>query len=132
MLASQLSWLTGGEDGRSFQLPDLLRPGIRCSTKDRSASRSTGRTLTYYLVFVGVAVLFLAAAAHRQFAVRPRAAGDPREPASAPRRSATAPSFHRTSANCIAALFAACAGALNALWLRYTGPDTSPVVLDHA
>src|SRR6266481_5529113 len=27
VLASQLSWLTGGEDGRSFQLPELLRPG---------------------------------------------------------------------------------------------------------
>src|SRR5947209_7026048 len=26
VLASQLSWLTGGEDGRSFQLPELLRP----------------------------------------------------------------------------------------------------------
>jgi len=25
VLASQLSWLTGGEDGRSFQLPELLR-----------------------------------------------------------------------------------------------------------
>jgi branched-chain amino acid transport system permease protein len=27
VLASQLSWLTGGDDGRSFQLPELLRPG---------------------------------------------------------------------------------------------------------
>ena len=33
--------------------------------------------------------------------------------------------FHLTYANCIAALVAACAGALNALWLRYAGPDTS-------
>ena len=33
--------------------------------------------------------------------------------------------FHRTLANCIAALVARAAGALNALWLRYTGPDTS-------
>src|SRR4029077_9193644 len=28
-------------------------------------------------------------------------------------------------ANCLAALVAASAGALNALWLRYAGPDTS-------
>ena len=28
-------------------------------------------------------------------------------------------------ANCLAALLAAAAGALNALWLRYAGPDTS-------
>ena len=33
--------------------------------------------------------------------------------------------FHLTYANCIAALVAASAGALNALWLRYAGPDTS-------
>jgi branched-chain amino acid transport system permease protein len=33
--------------------------------------------------------------------------------------------FHLTYANCIAATVAACAGMLNALWLRYAGPDTS-------
>ena len=33
--------------------------------------------------------------------------------------------FHLTYANCIAALVAAGAGILNALWLRYVGPDTS-------
>ena len=33
--------------------------------------------------------------------------------------------FHRTYANVIAAAVAAAVGALNALWLRYTGPDTS-------
>jgi branched-chain amino acid transport system permease protein len=33
--------------------------------------------------------------------------------------------FHLTYANCIAALVAASAGMLNALWLRYAGPDTS-------
>ena len=33
--------------------------------------------------------------------------------------------FYRTYANCLAALVAASAGMLNALWLRYTGPDTS-------
>ena len=33
--------------------------------------------------------------------------------------------FHLTYANCLAALVAAGAGMLNALWLRYAGPDTS-------
>ena len=41
VLASQLSWLTGGEDGRSFQLPELLRPGTVLISKTGSASRST-------------------------------------------------------------------------------------------
>ena len=33
--------------------------------------------------------------------------------------------FHRTLATCIAAAGATAAGALNALWLHYTGPDTA-------
>jgi branched-chain amino acid transport system permease protein len=33
--------------------------------------------------------------------------------------------FHLTWVNCLAALVAAAAGVLNALWLRYAGPDTS-------
>ena len=33
--------------------------------------------------------------------------------------------FHRTLATCISAAGAAAAGALNAVWLRYVGPDTA-------
>jgi branched-chain amino acid transport system permease protein len=33
--------------------------------------------------------------------------------------------YYRTVANCLAAGMAVLAGALNALWLRYTGPDTT-------
>ena len=33
--------------------------------------------------------------------------------------------YYRTAANCLAAGMAVLAGALNALWLRYTGPDTT-------
>jgi branched-chain amino acid transport system permease protein len=32
---------------------------------------------------------------------------------------------HRTLATCLAAAIAAAAGALNAIWLRYVGPDTA-------
>ena len=38
--------------------------------------------------------------------------------------------FHRTLATCLAAAGATAAGALNALWLRYVGPDTALAVLD--
>jgi branched-chain amino acid transport system permease protein len=41
VLASQLSWLTGGDDGRSFRLPELLRPGTVLISKDVSALSST-------------------------------------------------------------------------------------------
>jgi branched-chain amino acid transport system permease protein len=33
--------------------------------------------------------------------------------------------FHRTLATCLSALGATAAGALNAMWLHYTGPDTA-------
>ena len=42
VLASQLSWLTGGEDGRSFKVPDVLQPGFRLIEGGVSASRLTG------------------------------------------------------------------------------------------
>src|SRR3954462_13564338 len=60
VLASQLSWLTGGEDGRSFQLPELLRPGTVFIPKNVLGTAITGRTLTYYIVFIGSAAMILA------------------------------------------------------------------------
>src|SRR5699024_4863566 len=56
VLASQLSWLTGGEDGRSFSVPEVLRPGFRF---DLFGLTITGRILTYYLVFACCALLLL-------------------------------------------------------------------------
>ena len=93
VLASQLSWLTGGEDGRSFQLPELLRPGTVLIPKDWFGFDVNGRVLTYYLIFAWLRRDDPGAAAGGELAVRPRAAGDPREPL--PRRSAGFP--HRVS-----------------------------------
>lgn len=124
VLASQLSWLTGGEDGRSFRLPDLLRPGTVLLSRDTFGFEVNGRTLTYYIVFVASAAMILALLrivnspfgrvlqAIRENPFRAEALGY---------RTV----FHLTYANCISALVAACAGILNALWLRYAGPDTS-------
>ena len=39
VLASQLSWLTGGEDGRTFRVPELLRPGTALVPSDRARRR---------------------------------------------------------------------------------------------
>jgi branched-chain amino acid transport system permease protein len=124
VLASQLSWLTGGEDGRSFRVPDLLQPGTVFIPRDVLGVAVTGRTLTYYLVFVCCVLLFLlllrivnspfgrVLQAIRENPFRAEALGY---------RTV----MHRILANCIAAAVAAAVGALNALWLRYTGPDTS-------
>src|SRR5882672_1336273 len=59
VVASQLSWLTGGEDGRSFQLPELLRPGTILIPKDWFGFAVNGRTLTYYIIFAACAAMIL-------------------------------------------------------------------------
>jgi branched-chain amino acid transport system permease protein len=124
VLASQLSWLTGGEDGRSFQLPELLRPGTVLIPKDWFGFAINGRTLTYYIIFVACAAMLLALlrVVNSPFGRVLQAVRENRFRAEALGYRTV---FHLTYANCLAALVAASAGALNALWLRYAGPDTS-------
>jgi len=124
VLASQLSWLTGGEDGRSFQLPELLRPGTVFISKDWFGIAINGRILTYYIVFVACALIILALlrVVNSPFGRVLQAIRENRFRAEALGYRTV---FHLTYANCIAAVVAALAGMLNALWLRYAGPDTS-------
>jgi len=124
VLASQLSWLTGGEDGRSFQLPELLRPGTVLISKDVFGVAVNGRTLTYYIVFAASAamILGLLRVVNSPFGRVLQAIRENRFRAEALGYRTV---FHLSYANCLAAMVAAGAGALNALWLRYAGPDTS-------
>jgi branched-chain amino acid transport system permease protein len=108
ILASQLSAITGGEDGITFRVPELLR----------------SRAAAYYLVFGVSLALFLlllrvvnspfgrVLLAIRENDFRAEALGY---------RTV----IYRTIANCLGALVATLAGALYALWLRYTGPNTT-------
>ena len=108
ILASQLSWLTGGEDGITFKLPELLGSKI----------------VAYYVVFAVALALFLlllrivnspfgrVLLSIRENEFRSEAIGY---------RTVT----YRTAANCIGALLATAAGVLYAIWLRYIGPDTT-------
>jgi len=108
ILASQLSGLTGGEDGITFKVPELLR----------------SRVAAYYLAFGVALALFLALLrvvnspfgrvlqAIRENEFRAEALGY---------RTVV----YRTLANCLGALVATIAGVLYALWLRYTGPNTT-------
>ena len=124
VLASQLSWLTGGEDGRSFQLPELLRPGTVLISKNLFGFEINGRILTFYLVFAVSALMILALlrVVNSPFGRVLQAIRENRFRAEALGFRTV---FHLTYANCLAALVAASAGILNALWLRYAGPDTS-------
>ena len=116
--------LTGGEDGRSFKVPEALQPGFRLVQDKVFGVAITGKILTYYLVFAVVAVAFL---------VLLRVVNSPfgrvlqaiRENPFRAEALGYRTVFHRTLANCISALGATLAGALFALWLRYVGPDTA-------
>ncbi|MGH8704738.1 MAG: branched-chain amino acid ABC transporter permease [Burkholderiales bacterium] len=124
ILASQLSWLTGGEDGLTFRLPELLQPGTKLFEIPLLGVDASGKHLSYYIVFFGALALFLlllrvvnspfgrVLLSIRENEFRSEALGY---------RTVT----YRTVANCIGALLATAAGILYALWLRYTGPDTT-------
>ncbi len=124
ILASQLSNVTGGEDGITFRVPEVLRPGFRLLEEPLFGVAVGGRLLTYYLVFFCSLALFLALlrAVNSPFgrvllAIREN---DFRAEALGYRTV-----IYRTIANCLGALVATVAGVLYALWLRYTGPNTT-------
>jgi branched-chain amino acid transport system permease protein len=124
VLASQLSWLTGGEDGRSFKVPPALQPGFKWLDHPIFGLQANGKLLTYYLVFAVVLAAFL---------VLLRVVNSPfgrvlqaiRENPFRAEALGYRTVFHRTLATCISALGATVAGGLSALWLRYVGPDTA-------
>jgi branched-chain amino acid transport system permease protein len=124
VLASQLDWLTGGEDGRSFQVPEALRPGFHLIEGKVFGVDLNGRVVSYYLVFLACVALFLGLLrvvnspfgrvlqAIRENPFRAEALG-------------YRIVFHRTLATCISAAVATLAGALAAIWQHYVGPDTA-------
>ncbi|HEY1229957.1 MAG TPA: branched-chain amino acid ABC transporter permease, partial [Ramlibacter sp.] len=59
VLASQLSDFTGGEDGRTFSVPELLSPGFTLMENEVFGRAIDGKLITYYIVFLGCLVLFL-------------------------------------------------------------------------
>jgi branched-chain amino acid transport system permease protein len=124
ILASQLSGITGGEDGITFKVPEILRPAYRLLEVPLFGVAIGGRVITYYIVFLASLALFLALlrAVNSPFgrvllAIREN---DFRAEALGYRTV-----IYRTIANCLGAAVATLAGVLYALWLRYTGPNTT-------
>ena len=123
-LASQLSEFTGGEDGLTFKLPEVLMPSFEPFGTEGFGVLVDGKIITYYLLFVVAVVLFLALLrivnspfgrvlqAIRENEFRAEAIG-------------YRVVVYRTTSSVLSALFATMAGAMLALWLRYNGPDTS-------
>ncbi|MGE0153279.1 MAG: branched-chain amino acid ABC transporter permease [Reyranellaceae bacterium] len=124
ILASQLSTLTGGEDGLNYRVPEMLRPAFRLVDEPVLGIVLNGRVMAYYLTFVVSLLLFLlllrvvnspfgrVLQAIRENEFRAEAIGY---------RTV----HYRTLANCLAAAVATIAGMLLALVLRYTNPDTT-------
>jgi branched-chain amino acid transport system permease protein len=124
ILASQLSEYTGGEDGRSFRVPPLLRPGTVLLDLPALGLKIDGRVLSYYLVFFSALALLLAAfrVVNSPFGRVLQAIRENDFRAEALGYNVV---YYRTVANCLAAGMAVLAGAMSAIWVRYTGPDTT-------
>ena len=123
-LGSQLSDLTGGEDGLTFKVPEALQPGTTYVEGPVLGASIDGRFLTYYLLFFAAAALVL---------VMLRIVNSPfgrvlqaiRENDFRAEAIGYRTVVYRTLASVLSALFATLAGVLLALWLRYNGPDTT-------
>lgn len=124
VLASQLSNITGGEDGLSFQLPAELRPAFRLFSEPVLGVSINGRIIAYYMVFLVAILVFLLLLriVNSPFGRVLQAIRENEFRAEALGYRVVA---YRTVASVISALAATIAGALMALWLRYNGPDTT-------
>ena len=130
VLASQLSDFTGGEDGMTYQIPRFFSPATKLLTDaDGKVVRIFGVALDgkialYYFVFLTSLALFLVMArivasplgtvleAIRENELRAEAIG-------------YRVVLYRTAIFCIAAVIAALAGIVRAVWLKYTGPEVA-------
>ncbi|MBZ0162016.1 MAG: branched-chain amino acid ABC transporter permease [Notoacmeibacter sp.] len=130
VLASQLSDFTGGEDGIVYSAPKLFSPATKLLTTDDGKVAKllgvsmNGKIAAYYFVFLSCLALFYVLnrivrsplgtvlEAIRENDLRAEAIG-------------YRVVAYRTSVFVIAAVIAALAGAVWAVWLRYTGPETT-------
>ena len=123
-LASQLSELTGGEDGLSFKVPEVLSPSFSLADEPFLGASLDGRFVSYYGLFCATVVLFL---------VMLRIVNSPfgrvlqaiRENEFRAEAIGYRVVVYRTTSSVLSALYATLAGCMLALWLRYNGPDTS-------
>ena len=129
---TQLYKITGGEDGLSYSIPKVFSHSTKFFEQDVFGVAVNGKLLLYYVVFFSCLAMFLlllrivsspfgsVLKAIRENEFRAAAIG-------------YSPVVYRTLASCVAAVLAAMVGMVQALWLRYTGPETTmalPIVID--
>ncbi|MCB9993389.1 MAG: branched-chain amino acid ABC transporter permease [Hyphomicrobiaceae bacterium] len=129
VLASQFSGLTGGEDGIVYTTPDLFKPATRLLVDaDGGVIKLFGVSLNgkiaaYYFVFLISLALFwfLLRIVRSPLGTVLEAIRENEMRAEALGYRVVA---YRTAVFIIAAIVAALAGLLWAVWLKYTGPDS--------
>ena len=124
VLVSQMSWLTGGEDGLNYKIPRELTPAFKVVKEKVFGVRINGKLIAYYLVFFASAILFLVMLriVNSPFGRTLKAVRDNAFRAEAIGYRVV---WYRTTATVLSAVMAALAGSLLAIWLRYTGPATT-------
>ena len=123
-LVSQWAEWTGGEDGLSFKVPLWLSPSFEWLEDPVLGVSIDGRLTCYYLLCllaVGL-VLALLRLVNSPFGCVLQAIRDNEFRAEALGYRVVT---YRTLASVLSALFATLAGVMLALWLRYSGPETS-------
>lgn len=124
LLATQWRDVTGGEDGLTFAVPEMLSTSFRLFADPVLGVRITGRVVTYYLIFLVSLGLF---------GVMLRIVNSPfgrvlqaiRENEFRAEALGYRTVVYRTVASVVSAVMAAFAGALLALLLRYNGPEVT-------
>jgi len=130
VLASQLSGLTGGEDGITFRTPALFKTATKLLVDENNkvvqlfGVKLNGKLAAYYFVFLSCLVLFI---------LMLRLVGSPlgtvlksiRENEARAEAIGYRVVAYRTFVFCAAAVVASLAGSIYAIWLKYTGPDTT-------
>lgn len=130
VLASQLSQLTGGEDGITYRAPDLFKTATKLLVDDNGkvmrwfGVKLNGKLAGYYFVFFTSLALFIVML---RITVSPlgtvlKAIRENEQRAEAIGYRVVA---YRTFVFCLSAVAASLAGSIYAVWLKYTGPDTA-------
>ena len=124
IVAEQWHALTGGEDGLTFPLPAILKPGFRLLPDPVLGLTVNGPVITYYLTFVAALVLFLIMlrVVNSPLGLVLRAIRDNEFRVEAMGYQVVA---YRTLVCALSAVMASLAGALMALLLGYNGPDVT-------
>jgi branched-chain amino acid transport system permease protein len=124
IVAEQWRDLTGGEDGLTFSVPAILKPGFRLLPDPVLGVIVNGRLITYYITFAVALVLFLVMLriVNSPFGLVLRAIRENEFRVEAMGYRVVA---YRTWVCVISAVMASLAGALMALVLGYNGPDAT-------